>query len=128
MTYFPDLSPYRYLPEAGNTAVNVGWLAEENSFPTGEAPDGLVAAVLERVRREPVNRMRGFHECEFCPEDDEYYPAFIEHEGQRVYLGDCEIWVTGDDGTVYAAPSLIAHYIREHRYLPPEGFVDALIG
>ena len=29
--------------------------------------------------------------------------------------------------TVFAAPTLIAHYVRDHRYRPPTLFLDALI-
>jgi hypothetical protein len=41
-------------------------------------------------------------------------------------LGNGEIRVRGADGTLYAAPSLIAHYIAEHSYLPPGGFIEAI--
>jgi hypothetical protein len=30
------------------------------------------------------------------------------------------------DGTVFAAPTLIIHYIAAHGYLPPEQFIAAL--
>jgi hypothetical protein len=49
-------------------------------------------------------------------------------DGQKLALGDAEIRVTGRDGTVYAAPSLVAHYIAEHSYRPPDGFIEALLG
>ena len=44
-----------------------------------------------------------------------------------VWLGNGEIRVTGEDGTVYAAPTMIAHYVAEHHYLPPQEFVDAVL-
>ncbi|MEJ7786715.1 MAG: hypothetical protein WKF96_18085 [Solirubrobacteraceae bacterium] len=44
-----------------------------------------------------------------------------------VRLRNGEIRVTGEDGTVYAAPTMIAHYVAEHDYLPPQEFVDALL-
>ena len=38
-----------------------------------------------------------------------------------------EFHVQAKDGTIYSAPTLILHYIDEHNYLPPEGFIDALL-
>jgi hypothetical protein len=30
-------------------------------------------------------------------------------------------------GEIYAAPGGIAHYVRDHRYLPPPGFIAAAL-
>ena len=35
--------------------------------------------------------------------------------------------VWGKDGNVYAAPSLIFHYILQHGYQPPQEFIDAVM-
>lgn len=128
MTYFSDLSPYRYVAEVEDSSVNVGWLAAERPFPVGAVPGGLVEAILRLVQNEPVHRMRGFKGCELCPDDDEYYPTFAELDGLRVYLGDCEIRVKGRGAAVYAAPSMIAHYIGDHGYRPPAEFIEAVMG
>jgi hypothetical protein len=40
---------------------------------------------------------------------------------------DSEIRAVGSDGTRYAAPTLIGHYVKSHRYVPPRGFVDAVM-
>jgi len=45
---------------------------------------------------------------------------------EKVPMGRTNLWVPGD-GCVYVAPSLIAHYVREHRYKPPEAFVNAVL-
>jgi len=39
-------------------------------------------------------------------------------------LGSAELWIPGTE-TLFAAPDLIVHYVREHRYLPPEAFRQA---
>ncbi len=72
-----------------------------------------------------VNRTRGFQECHFCT--DPAYPVIMKSGDQELALGSAEVRVTGDDGTVYAAPTLVAHYIAGHDYLPPAEFVEALL-
>jgi len=42
-------------------------------------------------------------------------------------LGSAEIRVVGQDGTVYAAPDLIYHYVVVHDYRPPEEFIQAVM-
>lgn len=140
MTYFPDLSPYRYgfepaswsaagppgvEPEVlywwpGNglgggafsvPEVNVGWLDPGHDFPRGDLPAELVEKLDGICRASRFNMTRGWHCCRFC-------------SGSGAH-GSAEIRIMGD-GVVYAAPTLIAHYVAAHRYLPPEGFVRAL--
>jgi hypothetical protein len=125
VTYFEDLTPYSYWPNTTEEAVNVGWLSGSHSFPVGDTPAGLVPAILHIVAAGPVNRTRGWHRCELCNDPD--YPIRMDVDGRSLSLGDAEIRVTGQDGTVYAAPSLIAHYVSEHRYLPPAPFVEAVL-
>ncbi|GHH50271.1 DUF7919 family protein [Lentzea cavernae] len=115
MTHYPDLSPYEY-SESRVPMVNVGWLGPPHDFPTGPAPDGLAEA-LWRMGKRPRNRMRGFHVCEFC-------------DGRREFgdlpLANGEIHVDAD-GVRYSAPVLVGHYVRDHHYLPPRVFVDAVL-
>jgi hypothetical protein len=54
-------------------------------------------------------------------------PTLIEVDGRSVQLGDGEIRVEGVDHKRYAASNLICHYVQEHRYLPPEEFLRALL-
>ena len=50
----------------------------------------------------------------------------MELDGSPVLLGHCEIRIRDQDGTVYAAPSLLPHYMAAHHYLPPPGVLQAL--
>lgn len=74
--------------------------------------------------------MRGYHYCQFCPGAAE--PPRVVREDMRGYeapdvaRGNGEIWLTGVDGTTFAAPVLIGHYVEDHRYLPPDGFIEAV--
>lgn len=112
MTYGPDLTEYSYGPDSEDKALNVGWLSASHPFPSGEAPPNVVPAILYLVLEQPAKRSRGWHRCEIC--DDPDYPIRMEVDGKYVALGDAEIRVGSDDSTVYAAPSLVAHYIGEH--------------
>jgi hypothetical protein len=42
-------------------------------------------------------------------------------------VGDAEVRVRASNGTVYAAPNLIVHYVAEHKYRPPDAFLGAVI-
>ncbi|MGI5505885.1 hypothetical protein [Lentzea sp. CA-135723] len=116
MTHYPDLSPYEYFP-SDVPMVNVGWLDPPHDFPTGTAPDGLAEA-LWRLAENPRNMARGFHWCGFCEDGDQF---------DDLPLASGEIHVEAG-GVRYSAPRLVAHYVRDHGYLPPRAFVDAVLG
>lgn len=136
--YVPDLSPYTGTPSGRPSwwerllgrlsevpLVSVGWLRpEQPGFPTGPTPAGLRAALV-RLARNPARRTRGWHVCPFCQAK---YPVVVDvpgEPGEQVVLGTAEIHVPGA-AVIYASPTLIVHYIDEHRYLPPREFCDAV--
>ncbi len=129
MTYFEDGSPYRYRSEfMKNAAVNVGWLDASMPYQTGPVPDEFVRRLAELCRH-GVNRTRGVHYCNLCPSPpglDLPEPASISTPKGEAALGSTEIRVDSLDGTRYAAPDLVIHYVREHGYRPPDGFVAAV--
>jgi hypothetical protein len=104
--------------------VNVGWLGDGVAFETGGADSDVVDELL-RLADYQQNVMRGVHYCDFC---DEESPIRLVAPVPRgwVSLGMGEIHVRGDGGTVFAAPSLIIHYITVHDYRPPREFQDAV--
>jgi len=107
-----DLQPYDYMGKI-EQVKSVGWL--EGNFPKGETDPKLV----ELLEKFPViNKCRGFHLCEYC--DDQIKDGKIVGE-----TGNGEIWIVGKD-QIYAAPSLIIHYIKDHNYLPPQEFIDSV--
>lgn len=139
MTYFPDLTPYRYgfgpLPWGADgprrveidglygwewgpgdafdqPELAVGWLEPPHEYPRGATAAALVKKLERLCRSSRYHEMRGRHPCGFC--------------GKPLGgLGSKEIRIAGGD-VVYAAPNLIVHYVQAHRYAPPPGFVDAL--
>ena len=122
MTYYPDLTPYSY-DESPREMLNVGWLSPEHGHTTGVVDERVVDA-LKALSAAYDNQMRGVHHCEFCDADR---PSVLGGPAMdtTVWLGSAEIRVEGEDGTVYAAPNLVIHYITEHQYCPPEPFCRA---
>jgi hypothetical protein len=132
VTYFADLSPYSYALNGHDDdlveqpdALNIGWLGAGHEFPAGQAPGWLVPGILKVVTGGLVNLMRGYHMCHLC-QRAHWPPVNIEFGEREQVLGNGEIRVRGADGTLYAAPSLIAHYVAVHSYLPPDGFIEAI--
>jgi hypothetical protein len=130
--YYDDLSLYVYFNERGAPisadilpALNIGWLDDAHAYPQAEPSPGFVARLLDFCRT-PINRTLGFHECTFCNDNPKTYLE-IEKDGQKVGFGHAEIWVFGDEGKTYAAPTLIYHYVTRHHYTPPAEFIQAVL-
>ena len=132
MTYFEDLTEYTYLP-GGENALNVGWLSGCHPFNTGQV-SSIVVDELARMCAAPVQKTRGIHFCDICPtlSPAEYrarwdeLTTFASSIGP-VFVGNGELRVLGMSGTLYAAPTLIVHYMSVHRYMPPEDFVRGVL-
>jgi hypothetical protein len=130
--YFADLSPYAYYKDGGAPvstdifpALNIGWLDDAHPFTQAE-PSSEFVARLWAFCRTPINTMLGFHECAICNDNPKTYLE-IEKDGQKVGFGHAEIWVFGDEGKTFAAPTLIYHYVTRHRYAPPDEFIQAVL-
>jgi hypothetical protein len=126
MAYFRDLSPYEYGLHWGGVrgALNVGWLALGHSFETEQAL-GSDLNLLWAHCKVAVPATRGLHPCAFCSDwsSDRFR---VIRNGETLMLGYSEIRVIGPSRQSYAAPSLIFHYVNEHRYKPPDVFLSAL--
>jgi hypothetical protein len=114
MAFFEDLTPYTYFhpEEELPGAVNIGWLERKHAFPTGETSEEF-RAKLGRLCQRRVKRTRGFHPCYFC-------------KGRDRPASSSEMRVAGN-GKVYAAPSLVHHYVVAHGYRPPDEFIAAVL-
>jgi len=113
MPFYEDLSPcvYQRREQSDVPAVNVGWLDVTAAFPVGASPPGFAERLARLAYRYPVNRMRGWEQCRLC---DGEYPIQIEVDDERHPVGDAETRVPALDGRIYAAPTLIAHYVTTH--------------
>lgn len=123
VAYYSDLSPYEYT-RADSPMLNVGWLAAGHDFTTGGVPAEIFTQLLQFADSQ-VNIMRGVHDCEFCSVESPIRMAAPTERGS-VALGMGEIHVVDKSGCVYAAPSLILHYIQDHNYRPPDVFIRAV--
>lgn len=121
--FFPDMSPYRY-SDSSERIINVGWLGAGHPIPEGKV-EPIVRDQLVRLAREPANLMRGLHYCEFCLAESPLVATTRDEPDKPAYLGSGEIRVS-DRHIIYAAPTLIVHYIDAHGYLPPSDFCDAV--
>lgn len=126
MAYYPDFSEYRY-HQAGikKGTVNIGWLEARCDFTRG-TPSKEFLSKLWQYCKIPFVQTRGFHDCPFCK-----FPANgiqrVEFEGEVLNLGSGELRVFGEDGIIYACPSLIFHYVKDHFYKPPNVFIEAVV-
>jgi hypothetical protein len=124
MTHFKDLTKYAYHESEFYRPItlNVGWLERHQKFEE-QSPADDVLDLLWSFCKVSVARMRGIHECDLDSCEDTYIAT---RGGERLILGSAEIRVFGENGVVYAAPTLIYHYVLAHRYKPPDQFLLAL--
>ena len=125
MSYFPDLSDYTYSHVRASDTKNVGWLDSQYEFAKGSVSDA-VKETLWRFCTVSVEQTRGIHPCSLCADVELARYPVADRNGERLLLGSAEIRVFGADTLVYAAPTLIYHYVVEHSYLPPVPFIEAL--
>ena len=112
MAYYEDLTPYNY-HHRGERELNIGWLKQGQSFTIGDIPEGFIEKLKIYLQSEfTILDCLGDHDCEFCDKQES---------------ACCEIRVVSSDGKIYACPELILHYIEDHKYLPPQEFIDAVM-
>ncbi len=109
--------------DLGLLPLAVGWLRRDEPFNRGPLPaafwERLLAFCQEpftvcRSGRRPVCRLAE-HPVQSLPAGD-----------QVIQPGAAEIRVIGEEA-IFAASTLILHYIHEHSYRPPEVFVRAVL-
>ena len=114
MAFFIDLSPHTYSSNCGPENLNIGWLDDGNSFPTGAAAPRFETA-LAKLCEFPISLHKGVHQCWFCL------------QLHRIVEGNGQIRVEGKSGLWYVAPTMVHHYVTHHEYLPPREFVVAVL-
>ena len=122
MTYFADLTPYNYFRSNKPPRLNVGWLDAAHEFETGSIEPGTFAR-LEQICRYSVNQTRGIHICNICSAPSS---LVYDLDDRKLLLGSAEIRVFSPEADIFAAPTLLLHYIKDHHYLPPPSFLRAL--
>lgn len=125
MSYFEDLSNYCYCCEIENSK-NIGWLDADYSFSKGKVSEEFIDKLWLYLKVD-LNIKRGIHICNLCHKP--HHGIFIaSRNGESLKLGFAEIRVLSEDcNVVFAAPTLIYHYILDHGYKPPEEFIQAVL-
>ncbi|MHA3915828.1 DUF7919 family protein [Halovulum sp. GXIMD14793] len=126
MTYYQDLTEYQYNPhEIIDGSLNIGWLGPDVDFCQAQASEEFLDRLLAFCAYS-YSLSRGLHYCELCDEYGmEQYD--VEFDGRMMTLGTAEIRVLGGDGTIFCAPNLIYHYVKDHHYEPPAAFHEAVL-
>ena len=131
MTYFADFSLYAYhtfQPVPDPKLLNIGWLDPRFPFIKGPVDSSVVGKLLQLCQK-PVNLCRGWHHCPYGALESSLSPCPCPvrmHLESEVIVGNGEIRISGEDGVVYAAPTLLCHYIERHGYRPPVEFIQAV--
>jgi hypothetical protein len=124
MNYITDLSPCAYFCDS-EKLIAVGWLEKGKPYRTGNVDEAFFARLIELlIGPWQPGVFGGFHSCDFCRFSAA--PPGVHYEGQFVSTGHANLFVPGE-GVLYAAPSMIAHYIVAHEYAPPELFCEAVM-
>jgi hypothetical protein len=139
VAYFEDLRTYSYSDvdiiemdwgwlqfRPGYDRINVGWLDAAHAFEEGPTPSWFANALLDIIAAPPTNARRGYHQCPFCPKRSEGSMLSVDHPSGTLWLGHAEIRVPSGPDVMFAAPSLIWHYITVHSYRPPANFIEAV--
>jgi hypothetical protein len=131
VTYFEDGTSYPFLPPEDH-AICAGWLDARREYSRGPVPPEFVA-VLSRLCRDTVFRTRGFHYCDLCVPDHErrsdsdYVKTVVHDDRGEFAVGSAEIHVQRLGEAMYVTPDMVIHYVVDHGYRPPDGFVEAVL-
>ena len=127
MGWHEDLSEYNSLDAwITKPAKAVGWLSVNKAFARG-ALDEVVLRELTNLVQDawsPVHTP-GIHRCELCR--FRVIPILTRVFGIRDRAVSSGLFIIPGDSCVYVSPQGILHYVREHGYLPPEEFCNAVL-
>jgi len=124
MTTFNDLTECNYFGGEFATVLRaVGWLG--NPTADSKAVDRQFFEKLVDLLVDPWQPFvaAGRERCGFCRFTGG--PAELRSGGKVIQIGTTNLFVPSD-GCVYVAPSMIAHFIDAHAYVPPREFQDAV--
>jgi len=134
MAHYTDLSFFRYEDASWifkdgfpYILLNIGWLDQAKDYPKGDLLEkDKILYFIFQLCRHPVILHRGFHACNLC-DSPQIGIRNEKHNETEFAVGNGSIMVKGKNNLLYVAPTMIFHYIKEHNYLPPEEFIEALL-
>jgi hypothetical protein len=115
----------------GITAYAIGWLGDAVGS-LGDTPEECISTLLDAYGAGHLfsDGSLGSHTCEVCPPalpQRGYYHPFTWNGRQRTLYGHGHYLVRYGT-SIFICPALILHYIVDHRYRPPELFIEAVAG
>ena len=120
MSWHEDFQP---LGHSGILAV--GWLEFDHAYAKGEVGEefahALAGLLVDPWQAAPPAR---FHRCDFCRFS--WGPVFVSVAGLSIQIGNRILFVP-DGPRLFAAPSMILHYVDAHEYAPPVEFQQAVL-
>jgi hypothetical protein len=126
--HIPDLERCKYSEGMLNAdqwnapLLAVGWLEDGHPFPLGAVTPDFVSKLHKLVSQMraafPHYGYRGVHVCSICVAN-QMKPPGIGWSQENLLVPSTNV--------VYASPGGIVHYVEEHRYSPPEAFVEAVL-
>ncbi len=122
---YADLTPYTACHDAeaiGLTPLSVGWLDRRRPFPTGQIAPQLLERLLSFCEEPAV--VCPFVAQQPCPLCGQRITLSLN--GRLFPLGWAELRAIGAED-IYAAPTLIYHFIEAHHYQPPAAFIQAVL-
>lgn len=126
MPHFADLSANTCFGQWEDVLVSIGWLDSTHGYARGAVPLEVFRALV-RLLVDPWQPgvFAGRSPCSLCRFSGG--PGVFVFEGSNVQLGSANLFVPSIDKKVFVAPSLVAHYIDAHAYMPPEEFQAAVV-
>lgn len=132
--YYPDLSINKKkldLREPRNV-FNVGWLDTAHRFETGEVSEAFLERLFLFCSSPGIARYTmGRHYCPFCPAPVPRHSLLhqtVVRNAIEIVVGSAEIYIVDKQENIFIVPDMIYHYIDTHRYLPPQEFINAVLG
>ncbi len=134
--YFPDMSPYSYGTWYREQSIafqevrTIGWLKQGFTYSKGKVGDRFLQK-LQQMYQSPrvhIRGMRGYHQCDLCDPSLANKDQQSASSPQQIWRGSSELWIPSSMSSqlIYAAPSMIRHYIIAHEYRPPDEFIQSV--
>ena len=107
----------------------IGYLS--SLFVQGETPEGFLEKLIKAQETIPHTSTVGHHVCEYCfPGGDNEIQtkvarSEIKSDDVMDALSSGDYYMLGEKN--YKWPLMLAHYIKEHKYLPPQEFIDSVL-
>jgi hypothetical protein len=125
MAYFDDMTPCTYLDRWQDRLIAVGWLVSGREYQKGEVSEEFFSALVVMLKKpwQPFISA-GYEPCRFCRFS--HGATTLRYLNTEISIGSNNLFVP-DEGRVFVAPSMIAHYIDSNEYQPPLEFQAAVM-